>query len=64
MSGAVSCRRCGVNLNWHGQIEVAGIVPAAENPGGKDRVELLLTCHRCAKTFEAFVPIEDFQVIE
>lgn len=63
MSRSVPCRRCGVDLHHHGEVTAVDLVCAADDPVGKDRVDLILECDCCGTKFNAFVPDEDFQVI-
>ncbi len=60
---AVPCRRCGVDLHHHGEVTAVGLVSAIDDPDRKDRFDLVLTCDCCGQQFNAFVPVDDFQVI-
>lgn len=58
------CPRCGVDLVHHGAIHLMGFVAAEDDPEGKARADLILSCDACETDLNAFVPVNDFLPVE
>lgn len=54
------CPTCNVNLVLDSEIEIAGFVLAVNDPEGKARFDLILTCNHCCAQFNTFVAVDDF----
>jgi hypothetical protein len=61
---AVPCPKCRADLVEFGEITLTDWVLPERDPEGKSRADLILECESCNTKFNAFVPLEDFQVIE
>jgi hypothetical protein len=59
-----ACPRCGVELEFHGEVTLIGFVRADSDPEGKVRADLMLDCDACEARFNAFVALSDFEPIE
>lgn len=55
-----ACPTCGEDLGDADPMLGPG-VPAQQDPEGKARIELILTCYSCEAEFFAFVAVSDFQ---
>ena len=58
------CPKCGADLGLHGEVTCTDWVPAAADPEGQARADLILECEECGSQFNAFVALEDFHQIE
>ena len=57
------CPKCGADLYHSGEVTCVDWVKPSADPEGKARADLILECD-CGATLNAFVPAEDFQLLE
>ena len=64
MDKAIPCPNCGEDLQDLGELTLVGWVDRSQDPNEETKLDLILECEGCLKQFNAFVPLNDFYIIE
>ena len=60
----IPCPKCSADLADVGELDLVGTVPAAIDPEGKLRLDIVFDCHECGARFNTFVAMDKFVEVE